>query len=338
VDLTDLYYTETDESTLQYWNQWANANNYILRWATIYGDPAHPRYAGIWEANPASVAWNWDNGYFDNAATYQNRLRATIAQWARPAFVTLSSENLAWSVFRDDSIGPWIVEHALTGGAFQSRLDQHTSQGYYPLVLQGSSSGRFSAIFVKQEKPAARRWTITGQAVPSLSAFDDLMYTYVRNNGIRAGSMAVAREGRLVYARAYTWAEEGYPITQPTSLFRIASCNKPLTSIAIHQLIEKGHLSLHTNMQQTLQLKTPSGGPPTDPSFDTIEVWHLLSHLGGWNIFLSFDPLLYDAHIARALGVSLPVDKYQVASFMAGQPLQFHNRSVSAICCVIKSI
>ena len=36
-------------------------------------------------------------------------------------------------------------------------------------------------------------------------------------------SVAVARAGAMVANRGYTWAEPGYPMTQPDTLFRVAS-------------------------------------------------------------------------------------------------------------------
>jgi CubicO group peptidase (beta-lactamase class C family) len=318
---------ETQKATVQYWNEWAFNNNYILRWGTLYGDVEHPLYAGIWEKNSGNVAWSWDAGFYETLAEYQARAGAEIAQWTRPAFITVSSDAHQWSMFRDDVIGPWTVKSNLSSGDYQSAYQQLSNEGYYPAVVQGSGASadqaRFTAIFVKQATPVARKWTITGRAVPALSAFDQIMQTYMQQRSIRACSLAIAKDGRLVLARAYTWSEPGYPITQPTSLFRTASCTKPFTSIAVHQLIQQGKLSLEMPMQQILNLKTPQGEPPTDPRFNTILIWHLLSHAGGWDRDATFDPLFYDTTVAKALGVQLPINKYQIAEYMAGQPLQF---------------
>ena len=40
---------------------------------------------------------------------------------------------------------------------------------------------------------------------------------------MRGASPATTYGIRLVYAKGYTWAEPGYPRTQPETLFRIAS-------------------------------------------------------------------------------------------------------------------
>ncbi len=315
--------------TIQYWNTWAMQNDYILRWGAIYGDTSQPLYAGIWEKNIENASWNWFSAFYEPPELFQQRLQAETEQWVRPAFITLSPDNHAWSIFRDDVIGDWKAQNNLTTGAYEKLLTQSKEQGYYPLVVQGSGTGsnasdtRFTAIFVKQEQPASRQWKVTGTAPQSLASFDTIMQQYMQSHAIRGGSLAIARQGKLVFARGYTWAEVDYPVTQPSSLFRTASCTKPFTSIAIHQLIERGLLHLDTPVQQILRLTTADGHAPRDPRFHDILVWHLLSHAGGWNRRTTFDPAFYDATIAQALHVPLPITKYQMSMYMADQPLQF---------------
>lgn len=323
----DIIDTPPKEPTsIQYWQNWAVNNNYILRWGALYGDASQPLYAGIWEQNTDNAGWNWFSAFYESSDLFQQRLQAEAEQWVRPAFIALSPDHHVWSIFRDDVIGPWLAQNNLTTSEYEAQLTHNTSTGYYPLVVQASETGsdtRFAAIFVKSDRLVARRWTVTGLPVPALAAADDIMQRYMQQYGIRGGSLAIARQSKLVLARSYTWAEPGYPVTQPTSLFRTASAFKPFTSIAIHQLIERGLLALDTPIQQVLQLRTPDGRPPIDPRFNDILVWHLLSHAGGWNRRTAPDPLFDDAAIAQALHVPLPINKYQMTAYMAGQPLQF---------------
>ena len=323
----DIIDTPPNEPTsIQYWQNWAANNNYILRWGALYGDVSQPLYAGIWEQNRDNAGWNWFSAFYESSDLFQQRLQAEAEQWVRPSFITLSPDYHAWSIFRDDVIGAWIAHNTLTTGEYEAQLTHNTSTGYYPLVVQASGAGndtRFAAIFVKQDQPVARQWTVTGAPVPVLAAFDSIMQRYMQRYAIRGGSLAITRQSKLVLARSYTWAEPGYPVTQPTSLFRTASATKPFTSIAIHQLIERGLLTLDTPIQEILKLRTPDGRPPIDPRFNDILVWHLLSHAGGWNRRIAPDPLFNDAAIAQALHVPLPINKYQMTAYMAGQPLQF---------------
>jgi CubicO group peptidase (beta-lactamase class C family) len=132
---------------------------------------------------------------------------------------------------------------------------------------------------------------------------------------------------------SYTYTSDPNDIVvQPISLFRIASLSKPLTSAAIFHLIQEGRLSLTTKLTDILQL-TPPPGQTRDPRFSPITVPRLLQHLGGWDSNLAgFDPMFYDLTISGALGLSLPITKYAIATYMAGQPLQYYPGTTYAYC------
>ena len=115
-------------------------------------------------------------------------------------------------------------------------------------------------------------------------------------------------------------------MVQPDSLFRIASASKPITSVAIHQLIERGLLSYDTRVVDVLDLEPPPGRT-ADPRLDEVTVDHLLYHTGGWDRDMTFDPMFRDAMIAASLGADLPISKHDIATFMTGQPMQFEPGS-----------
>ncbi|MFE0753747.1 serine hydrolase [Inquilinus sp. NPDC058860] len=181
-----------------------------------------------------------------------------------------------------------------------------------------------------------KTWTITGPEVPALARFDQAMRAYMTQHDVRAGSIAITKDDRLVFSRGYTWGDPDYPVTRPNSVFRIASCSKPLTSIAIYQLVEKGLMGLDDKAQAILNLKTPAGtAPALDPKpnsdnqpghyWPAVTIRHLLGHRGGWNRDINGhnDPVNRDVEVAAAFGRSVPVTKYDVASFGVAQPLQF---------------
>jgi CubicO group peptidase (beta-lactamase class C family) len=47
---------------------------------------------------------------------------------------------------------------------------------------------------------------ITGRAVPRLQALDQIMLDTLREHNIPGGSLAVAKDGRLVFAHGFGWA------------------------------------------------------------------------------------------------------------------------------------
>jgi CubicO group peptidase (beta-lactamase class C family) len=72
------------------------------------------------------------------------------------------------------------------------------------------------------------------QAEPGLTAFDRNITGLMEKYHIPGATIAVARHGKLMIARAYGLADRENQIrTQPDSLFRIGSISKTLTATAI---------------------------------------------------------------------------------------------------------
>jgi CubicO group peptidase (beta-lactamase class C family) len=164
-------------------------------------------------------------------------------------------------------------------------------------------------------------FTVTGQEVPAMAEFDEIMQDHMQRYDLDGAVLVITLNGRLIFARGYTWAAPGAEVITPTHLFRIASMSKPITSVAIHQLIERGLLSYDTPVADTLGLVAPPGTDP-DPTLDRVILDHMLYHTGGWDSDLSYDPMDYDVTIASRLGVELPITKYDIAHFMTGERLQ----------------
>jgi CubicO group peptidase (beta-lactamase class C family) len=186
-------------------------------------------------------------------------------------------------------------------------------------------------VLIASTASAQRVFTVTGREVPAMAAFDEILQDHMQQYDIDGAALAITLGGRLVLARGYTWAPPGAEVITPTHLFRIASMSKPITSVAIHQLIERGLLSYDTPVADTLGLVAPPGTEP-DPALDRVIVDHLLYHAGGWDREQTYDPMDYDATIASRLGVELPITKYDIAHFMTGEPLQHEPGTRSVYC------
>ncbi|GAB2516781.1 serine hydrolase [Spirosoma aerophilum] len=314
-----------DPNTLEHWLKQAHDDHRIPRWIATYGTPADRRFTLVLDPNPGRVLWSVAGQWGEDATGYQARFNAHVQQWARPGFVTVAPDATYLSLFREDSIGGWVARHNMTSQQYQQAFNENTAKGLFPVCVQAGGSGsstRFAALFATRDTPLARSFTATGTAVPSMSFIDTNIRNFMVENGTRAIGVAVVKDGRLVFARGYTWAEADYPLTQPTSVFRIASCTKPLTSLAIFQLIQQKKLALTDTVQSILNL-TPPPGMSIHADFKTITVQHLLNHLGGWDRSKVSDlPPLEDISKAYNL-TSLPLTKQQLASYKASLPLQF---------------
>ncbi len=176
-----------------------------------------------------------------------------------------------------------------------------------------------------------------GQEVPELRSFDQELIELMTQHEIPGAAVAVTDQSRLVFARSYGWAdhEAGEPV-EPTSLFRIASVSKPITAIAISQLIERQQLTLQTRVWPLLERELKArerdlagsntqGHTPDDwdSRWSDVTVEQLLTHHGGWDRDASFDPMFRSAQFAKHLGIAAPAQPWDIIRLMQNQALDF---------------
>ena len=165
----------------------------------------------------------------------------------------------------------------------------------------------------------------TGPAVAGMEPFDGLMTTFLGENRVPGASLAISRGGRLVYARGFGHAdEETREPVQPAARFRIASISKPITAVAVMQLVEQGRLKLDEPVLDRIDpAKYLSQGVEPDPRWNRVTIRQCLQHTGGWDRAQSFDPIARPWDIAEALGVEPPIAPAQIVRYMLGRPLDF---------------
>ncbi len=90
--------------------------------------------------------------------------------------------------------------------------------------------------------------------------------------------MAIVKDNAVILSQGYGYAnlEAQTPMCADTTLVRIASITKLFTWTAVMQLVERGRLDLHTDIQTYLDFDIPQTYP------EPIRVWHLLSHTAGF--------------------------------------------------------
>ncbi len=139
------------------------------------------------------------------------------------------------------------------------------------------------------------------------------------------GLVAVAHQGRIVYARGFGWADrEKQEKVEPESMFRIASVSKPITSVAVLQLVERGKLKLSDRVFNVLKLEEPTGANVKfDARWKQVTILDLLQHTGGWDRDKSFDPMFISPQIVEKFGIKSPAMPDSIIRYMLREPLQF---------------
>jgi N-acyl-D-amino-acid deacylase len=167
---------------------------------------------------------------------------------------------------------------------------------------------------------------ISGKANPNLASFDRVMEKVVREHHVPGAALAVARNGRIVYARGYGYADRDKkePV-EPNALFRIASISKPFTAVAVLQLVEKGKLHLNDKVFHVLELKAPDDPKVTfDERWKNVTILDLLQHRGGWDRDKSFDPMFRSPDICKEMKVKPPANQEAIIRYMLRRPLDFN--------------
>jgi CubicO group peptidase (beta-lactamase class C family) len=137
------------------------------------------------------------------------------------------------------------------------------------------------------------------QPVPTesqLARMDEIANRYMVKYKVPGLSVAIARHGQLVYRKGFGLADvaSGEKVT-PDHLFRIASVSKPITSVAIFTLIEKGRLKLTDRVFGRDAVLGSDFGSTYLERVQQITLEQLLTHTcGGWQndandpMFLNF--------------------------------------------------
>ena len=164
---------------------------------------------------------------------------------------------------------------------------------------------------------------VTGMANPDLAPFDNLISEFLHKHELPGAALAVTRHSRLVYARGFGLADvELKRPVQPASQFRLASISKPLTAIAVMQLVEQSKFQLDDRVFDIL----PAGDwlpEKHDPRLSSITIRHLLQHTAGWDREKSFDPIGRVNEIAQFVGKPLPAGPADVIRYTLSLPLDF---------------
>lgn len=118
----------------------------------------------------------------------------------------------------------------------------------------------------------------------SITQVDNSVITYMKKHNVPGLSVAIAKDDKLIYVKAYGYADVAtQERVTDSSLFRLASVSKPVTGIAIMKLIQDGKLSLNSKIFGRDGILGNDYGPMPDTNLAKITVSDLLHHTSGWS-------------------------------------------------------
>ena len=178
-----------------------------------------------------------------------------------------------------------------------------------------------------------------------LKNIDKHFNRYVDEGRLAGYAVAIARHGKVAHFGMYGHkdSETSAPITDDT-MYRIYSMTKPVTSIALMMLVERGLLQLtdpvskfippfgETRVWNTGSVLKPLTNALTEP----IRIWHLLTHTAGMTYGWMYSDLVddmyrragFEAGVAYKDSLEVVCDKYAALPLLF-QPGSSWNYSVA---------
>ncbi|MFJ5221413.1 serine hydrolase [Streptomyces sp. NPDC088400] len=248
-----------------------------LRCVSPYADAGGERFACVWDRY-AGPAWNARHGM--SADEYQREFDTQREHGFRLIRVVgyPSGGDIRYAGIWEQSPGhPGAAAHGIAHSDFQHHFDTNTAAGLRLVDISGSRAGG-SATYTTV-------WESTPEADLTGDAANGLIVPFMQKWAVPGFSFALARGGAIRAARAFGYANRiTREITTPDHRFRIASVSKPITSTAVHLLIDQGRLALtDVVFGPGALLGTTYGTVPYSARVKAVTLRHLLEHsAGGW--------------------------------------------------------
>jgi len=146
---------------------------------------------------------------------------------------------------------------------------------------------------------------------------------------IASYAVAVMKDGRLVLARGYGYAdvENGVPATAET-VYRLGSITKQFTSMAVMQLAEQGKLSIDDELTKFL--------PDYPLQGNKVTIHQLLNHTSGIKSYTSLPNFFRTARQELSHDDMLALIKDQSFDFAPGAKMQYNNSGYYLLGMVIE--
>lgn len=117
--------------------------------------------------------------------------------------------------------------------------------------------------------------TVNADSILKREAIDEFVIKYMKRNGLPGASIAIVKDGEVIYEKGYGHDSEGKPITEKT-LMRIGSVSKSFTAFSVLQLVDEGKINLDDPVVKYLPKLIMN-----DIRFKEVTIRHLLSHTSG---------------------------------------------------------
>jgi CubicO group peptidase (beta-lactamase class C family) len=274
--------------------------------------------AGVLAPQPATrVAWAVHLDALDpTCESWRDRWEPRVLETAaRPVqaipIVTRAGARWVISLWHDRLLAPWPApdpfaqarrfeaDEALGTAALERAVAERSGREDRRVLALGAGEGPTGTSFLAlygspgTEEPLRRRFVVVAPGdevlervesgdVPSAEPehpLDRWVLQHMRETGARQGQLVIVRGRRLAFARAYTYAEAGYPVARLEDAMRVGSVSKALTTAALLPALHRRGVSAGIDARVVDLLGVTPGD--AQPWLGALTVRHLLTHDAG---------------------------------------------------------
>ena len=287
---------------------------------------------------PAATAQ--DKPYFEQLS--ESEYQAKVTEFAAKDYlitdiqVTVRDNDARFDLSLEKPTGNpplWYAQHHMSDRVFRLQSKEYKNKGLELAVHRRYRLNRQSLhAAVWRDRPPTRLTVWDNQNSPDISGpensdlqpLDNLVQKFIQDNQIPGATLAVSRNGKLVYNRGFGYSEIVKKTKmQPDAMMRVASISKPITATAIMLLVEQQKLNLDDKVLDIIDHRPSGNKKIADPRFHDITIEQLLTHSAGFDREASFDPMFKNRMIAKSMRVPSPPKPDQVIRYMLTRELDF---------------
>jgi len=201
------------------------------------------------------------------------------------------------------------------------------------ILTLGVAAGVSSPTRAAQSFPAQKTERAAIVASPDFGPVRAKIESVMKESGVPSVSVALARDGRIIWAESFGWANVEKKIkATPDTPYSLASISKPITATGLMVLVGRGLVKLDDPVDNYL-----GGGTlaPLDPAVPPATVRHVLNHSAGLPLHYQF---FYADEPARRPPMAETIRRYGIRVFAPGEVYQYSNLGYGIIDDIIARV
>lgn len=206
------------------------------------------------------------------------------------------------------------------------------NNGIYKIVVSPfqEDEGSYVMLLLGGERIATEQGARIGQLMKASLGIQSLSDDSQKTPG---ASIAVARNGSIIYSSSFGYANLEYDIkNEPSTIFHIASISKQFTAFSIALLVDQGRISLEDDVRKYI---------PELPDFGSaITINHLIHHTSGlrdqWNL-LALAGWRLDDVITREQILRM-ISHQRDLNFLPGEEMVYCNTGFTLLAEIVSRV